>query len=236
MSELLIKPLSELTTYFAAHMPFIRVQPTKRGQNVLQILHPIIEGKGYIAGSFAAWTSVDQEHYQPGDIDIFCTSLDAVSEICTSLRRLAFGLDTWGETVVSLYPLTGANCPICHPIQLIAPHPNWLSYPVDIIKSFDMDVCRAVVINPETVAADINAGDTIGTILAINSPLRVAKRVLKYHKRGVQFDDQELVKMFLAWDTMTEEQKKRCIDAFLPDDPEPGYAYNADWDDYFFEE
>lgn len=216
----------DLPAYF--YCPLVR-----RGQDIINQLIPLIEGKGWIAGSFAAWACSHEVFWEPNDIDIFCLNAETRKEIQTALRRLNYRVQQYGDTVNRLAPL-GDNHPIGYDVQLIVSHPNWKTFPLDILKSFDLNICRAVLLDTENSIADVDLGSTEARVLLINSPLRVLQRMMKYHKRGVEFGNYELIKLFRAWDKMTEDQKVACEDAMIPA-PEPD-DYDSAFDDYFFSE
>lgn len=216
-------------------MPYFEPKRVQRGQAAIETLFPIIQGKAYIAGSYAAWACAPKVEWLPGDIDLFCTSREAWDSLYDDLLQIGYSHNSWGKVVYGLSATQ--SCPLTHDIQLIAPNPEWQSFPRDLMKSFDMDICRAVLLNSEWALADRNVGGTMGKILLINSPLRVLKRMLKYQARGVTFADSEIVKLFKAWDSMTAEQKQIAIEALIPPtEPDTSEDYESAWDEYFFEE
>ena len=79
------------------------------------------------------------------------------------------------------------------------------------MNAFDMDVCRAMLISRTEVLADENVGQRWAKLLLINDPLRSLKRVLKYHERGVNLLDSELVKLFRAWEMATPERRAEIL-------------------------
>lgn len=220
--------------YQGKQSPWIHEMSTKRGRKVVQPLLEIIQGKGYVAGSFAAWMATYEEHYKPGDIDVFAVSLAAADDIRNELCRLWEMPFSRNEMVTSHDPSPKTPDGMLA-IQVVEPHPSWTTYPDDILNSFDLTLCKAVLLNRETVLAHIEAGCPNGRFVAINSPMKAMKRMLKYHKRGVSFEDWELLKILKAWDAMTPEQKQMLIDFHEPanENDEPmGYEF----DEYFFRE
>lgn len=216
-------------------LPYFVKRGIKRGQDTINRLHNVTAGNGYIAGSYAAWASAPVAYWEPSDIDIFCVSQTGLTRILEALTFNGFYVLEANEKVISMRP--HPTSVIQAPIQLIYPHPNWHSFPLDIMKSFDLDICRAVIMDTQWALADQNAGGNIGLILAINNPIRMVKRLLKYGARGVTFSDRDLIKLFSAWESMTEDQKNTAIIAMLPEpEHQADYEYHIDWDEHFFTE
>lgn len=167
------------------------------------------QGMGYIGGSFAAWMSAPIEHWQPDDIDIFAVSDNAAALIQQKLwHRYPC------QVVDNNYSYTMYfDSPRRRRCQVIRPHPDWQKFPDDILNSFDFSVCRAVLINPTTILADVDAGGVHGKILRLGDPVRSLDRLVKYSKRGVQFRQWEMLKLFRAWSEMTEEHRTAITEA-----------------------
>lgn len=204
-----------------------------RGQDTLKRILPVIGRNGWIGGSFAAFAAYPGDcPVLPGDIDVFARSAWDADRIARRFQR-SFNLSPWGAddngTVISL-----VGTPL--PVQIVRPNPTWKVFPDDILSDFDLDICRAVIVDETTVLADKNVGYHFGKLLRINNPLRSLKRVMKYAARGVEFDDHELLKLFEAWDAATPERKKEIIEAARAPEPdgEPSYdAWDYDEDDWF---
>lgn len=216
----------------------ISTYPVQRGMTdtIRQIL-AIIAGRGFIGGSYAAYMVVPEATWQPNDVDIFATSLANATTIADDLEKhfgLARGIET--DVAYTLIHKDLRNTDFL-PLQIVKPHPDWKTFPDDIIGSFDMDICRAILISEDCILADENAGKGAGKLLRINNPLRSLKRVLKYHQRGVQFNEWELLKLFQAWQLMGVEDQAAMLDRYNPniDDSsssDDGYGWYDD-DDWF---
>ena len=225
------------------------IQPTtvKRGFEEIAPLWEIIQGKGYIGGSYAAYMVAPDDGLivSPNDIDVFLLPGHEMTDFCDfhgELRDL--GLVYWANTPIARtyhpYPLHLAK--IKRDVQLINPHPDWKTFPDDIIESFDLDVCRAVIVAPDCAYADVNVGSKDGKYLRINDPLKSLKRALKYHHRGVEFSDWELLKLFQAWEQYPADKRESLIAQNKPeleqhfDDEDQGSYDGYNWyddDDYF---
>jgi len=209
-----------------------------RGIETIENILSIIDGRGYIAGSYAAFVA-SPKPILPNDIDIFAMSEDAAWSIVTDLKKVGLYLTNTSNVAYTLTPLNTKPLPV----QVVKPHPDWRNFPDDIIESFDLTVSRALLLSPTEVAVDsdivLNPGK--GKIIRINDPLRTLKRVIKYQARGIVFPDWELMKLFSAWDAMTPEKKQAAIEAILPmavdDEPHEDYEdYGYGWyeeDDWF---
>lgn len=205
----------------------------QRGFRRIQPLFEAIGGRGYIAGSYAAYMGAMAPIITPGDVDVFATSNQGADDIAANLMS-NYGVN-WTDNGIVLSSTSELNG---LPIQIIRPDPLWKAFPDDILNAFDMDVCRAILLRPDCIIADHNVGLEYGKLLRIRNPLRSLKRVMKYHRRGVAFTDWELLKLFRAWDEMPSEQKQELVQRALPPvpvaGPEEGEDVVADdytWDD-----
>jgi hypothetical protein len=218
----------------------ISTYPVQRGmtQNIRNI-YDVIAGRGYIAGSYAAYMVAQDAMWQPNDVDIFATSLINADALVADLES-RFGLYRGIETDVAYSLLRNEflnDDATFLPLQVVKPHPDWKTFPDDVIGSFDMDICRAMLINENSILADENAGKDMGKLLRINNPLRSLKRVLKYHQRGVHFSEWELLKLFQAWQQVGDADKAVLLDRYNPNigadyDVGDGYEWYDD-DDWF---
>jgi len=210
--------------------------PVRRGFVSIKPVFEMIGERGFIAGSYAAFMcSPSAKPIQPGDIDIFATSMQNAEDIAHEIGHRFMISASFNGLVWSLAQWSRNSLPI----QVITPNPEWKVFPDDIINSFDMDVSRALLVDAASVLADRNVGLPNGKLLRIASPLRSMRRVLKYHRRGVDFSDQELIKLFLAWDRLSEERREEIVSSTVPvpefhesmDDGTP-YGWYSD-DDYY---
>lgn len=184
-------------------------RPIYNGKEQIEQLLTFINGRGYIAGSFAAWAcSYMDQCWLPNDIDIFATTDEHAASMVDELNR---GSQYWEYERNDLVTTFKAECEPNLGIQIIKPSPAWKTLPDDIINSFDLGVSRAVIIAPNTAICDTSAGTFYGKVLRINNPLRTMKRIAKYTARGVEFSDHELLKVFRAWDATDPERKARWI-------------------------
>lgn len=211
--------------------------PVRRGWEAVRHIFPLLEGRGYISGSYAGFMAAETNPLEPGDIDIFAVSVEAWEdlgkEMSGKLDYLMGNPFHQDSPVINLIPfrsLTGSKS-----VQLIRPHPSWITFPDDILEWFDLDVSRAVLVAPDKVLADVNLGKFDAKLLRISDPLRSLKRVLKYHKRGVEFNDWELLKLFQAWDLIDADRKASMITAahelaFPEMEPEEDYPDDVSYD------
>jgi hypothetical protein len=201
----------------------------QRGQQTIRTLWPVIYGRGYIAGSFAAWACSKQpKPWRPRDVDIFASSAENARDIGHVLNDTGW---SWCHDtgVGEAYAYKGRL-----PVQIVRPHPEWKNFPHDILRSFDFDVCVAVFTSPETVLADPRVGAFSANVLRVNDPLRTMKRAMKYFERGVCFTDSDLLKLFYAWDEISTERKAEIVEKVRrdeTDDTSGGYLYDEDDDD-----
>lgn len=209
---------------------FISEQPVKRGFEAIAPIYQIIGQHGYIAGSYAAYMIADAHVVQPNDVDIFATSAEGASTIAYALGELGYAIADANDVVFSLKPtfLTDAVLPI----QIVKPSPSWKTFPDDIINDFDMDICRALLVSPQMVWADANVGQPNAKFLRINNPLRSIRRMIKYHKRGVDFSDWELLKLFRAWEEMPQDKKDKLLALHCPGNDTVSDDSSDDYDIY----
>jgi len=216
------------------HRDYFRVV---RGFESIRPIYERLGERGYIAGSYAAFMAAPCDHpILPNDIDIFATSQENASALTDDLIKLPQVL--WMEENDTAFTITRGTIN-CHDlaIQIVKPNPAWQIFPEDILNDFDLDISRAVLVGPNKVIADYNVGLHEGKVLRVNNPLRSLKRVLKYHARGVEFNDHELLKLFQAWEQMSEERKAIMLDRARMDAAPYEPANSGDWeydeDDWF---
>lgn len=204
--------------------------PVRRGFDTLRPIYDVIAGRGYVAGSYAAFMACPRDTpVLPNDIDIFATTQEHADSVADEITtKLDYWWNSDNETVIEL--VSGTDKPN---IQIVRPNPLWSTWPDDILGDFDLDICRAVLVAPDKVLADYNVGEMYGKILRINNPLRTLKRVSKYMARGVKFDDHELLKIFQAWEQMPTERKDVMLalarQTMAYDDVPPSYYTDDDW-------
>lgn len=187
---------------------------------------------GYIAGSYAAWMGAYIPMWEPNDIDIFATSEEAFRQLPRLLRQKAGWYCMEDGDMVKAFERANT----ARRVQLVKPHSEWSAFPGDILGSFDLSVGMAALESEHITLAHSHAGGNFSKILRINEPVRTLKRVLKYHKRGVEFDDWELMKLFKAWDAMTPEQKQIADMLHSQTEEVDASVFYFDYDDYFFNE
>lgn len=204
----------------------------RRGFETISPVFDIIQGRGFIGGSYAAFMVASHDTpILPNDVDIFTTSEEEASRLVADITSdLGMTWDYETEVASTLRPYRPSVFNM--EIQVVRPHPEWKHFPLDIVSSFDMDICRAILLNDSTVLADVNAGDLEGKFLRINNPLRSLRRAMKYHARGVEFTDWELIKLFRAWEAFPPERRQELIEMNDPNNYEPDYNWIDD-DDYF---
>src|SRR5690348_3684237 len=200
-----------------------------REYDTVEALVKLINGRGYIGGSYAAYVLSLSPVLIPNDIDIFATTAEYATEIANDINHrypnVAFGDSN--EVAITMYRgITDERS-----FQIIRPNPLWKDFPTDILKSFDMDICRAIILDAKHRLADVNIGRPQAKILRTNNALRTLRRVMKYHKRGVEFTDHELLKLFQAWGLTSNEKKADMLETARKAVEEPVYDIDSeDWD------
>lgn len=201
----------------------------QRGWRDIEPLYNLIVGRGFIAGSYAAYMAAPGGSHviTPGDIDVFCVSEEAYQSL-------------YEEPVFKLINMTPIAATVRAPlltdmdIQLIRPHPSWTDFPGDIVQSFDLTISRAVLVNPGCVIGDLALGSREGKILRVNNPLKVLQRIEKYARRGVSFNAWELAKVLRAFEAMPASDRWTMLDQVQnPDAPERVFSGDpyGDWYD-----
>ncbi len=214
------------------NLPFCACYPVRRGLDGIMPLFNLLGSDAWIAGSYAAFCLAQTETpILPNDIDIFCKTRGAAAWLSERISRI---WRTVREFNGVAYNFNREPCGMR--VQVIAPSPAWLVWPDDMLNSFDMDICRALIMTPTWGLADQNVGGLDAKILKIHDPVRTMRRVMKYQARGVQFNDHELLKLFRAWDALGVADKQERIaavvipysNAFM-EDQEPAQDYGG-WD------
>lgn len=225
--------MSDISQIDTAQNPHWQEYEVRRGLDSIWELYMASKVYGYIAGSYAAFMACcTDDPILPNDVDVFAVSKAGADIIVRDLTS-GLGFRYVGDNEVCTSLTRGDMT-----AQIINPNPEWKDFPGDLLNSFDLDVCRAVLVSETTVLADAHIGWRQGKILRTRNPLRSLKRVLKYHERGVEFSDHELLKLFRAWDQVTAERKAELIqlahDEEFPPFSEP-QEYDVAWDedDYY---
>jgi hypothetical protein len=195
--------------------PFLTTFPVLRGETIAQQVDEAIGLDGIIAGSYAAFMcSPNDLPRLPGDLDIFAYSVDGWHRIAKRLveqgQDRPDGFRTYSEVSERVYRVY--EHPSGIDIQIMQPNPKWEKWPEDCLNDFDLDVCRAALVAPHVVLADENIGQPNGKVLRINDPLRTLRRLAKYMAGGVQFLDHEVLKVFRAWEALTEERRSEIVE------------------------
>jgi hypothetical protein len=215
--------------------PYFEVRQIGRWPLVPQVrrLMNIISGEvmnaaplGYIGGSYAA--ALAGANWQPGDIDVFAVSVNAAIKIRYAL------IDDGYEWKLSTAIADTFSKLRWTDVQVIAPHPDWSVFPDDIVNAFDINVCRAIVLDAETVVCDREVGSNIGRILGVNSPLKSLQRVIKYQRRGIHFAEHELLKIMQAWAALPDSKRAAEVQRHAPVTQMPPMPQPEDADEHFY--
>jgi hypothetical protein len=199
-----------------------------RENDTVAALVSLINGRGYIGGSFAAYVLSGSPILVPNDIDIFATTAENATLIANDIYH-RYPSAAYGNS--SEVAITVSRWSDERSFQVIRPNPLWKEFPNDILKSFDMDICRAIILTEKCGMADTNIGRPSAKILRTQNALRTLRRVMKYHKRGVKFSDHELLKLFQAWGLTSNEKKAEMLETARKAIAEPAYeADSEDWD------
>jgi len=205
----------------------------KRGWRTAGPFFKLARGLGYIGGSFAAWMSNNLcSQPVPNDMDIFAISENAATLISQRIYN------QWDCAIIDngfVHSITFTAKRL--PVQVVRPHPDWHKFPDDILHSFDLDVCRALLVEHNKLLLDENVGHKSAKILRMADPVRTLKRVIKYAQRGITFNEWELLKLFKAWEEITEQRRSeittRAVNTAFPQTlSDLDYDY-VDDDDYW---
>lgn len=226
----------------AADSAWMEERPVRRGFNQVAALYEMLNDgglpRGYIAGSYAVWMALDEPEWKPNDVDIFAATDEDFSTLEMCLHDAEYLVEYRGEILIKWIRTDLVKQ--SHDVQLIRPNPRWnrLALAFDILKSFDLSSCRGLLRSPEKVLVDESVGKLNGKILLVNDPVKTLGRLLKYHRRGVNFPMNELLKVFRAWSAMPIEKQELLLQmhAEIIEDSEPEEYGFYDDDDYFYGE
>jgi hypothetical protein len=182
----------------------------------------------FIGGSYAAYmaTPVNGHIVTPNDVDIFASSNRSFNNMCIDLLKQGFTHHTTND-VVNSFSRCGLD------VQLIRPNPKWQDFPDDILNDFDLNVSRAILTSETEVYGDIEIGSETGRVLMITNPIKSMMRILKYHKRGIQFDEHEILKLFKVWMQLDETKRQEYIKRYERQIEIESTDYDYYDDDYF---
>lgn len=225
---------------------YITYKKIQRGWETVQNVYnqTLQDGKplGFIGGSYASFMAGEISGIRfvvmPNDIDIFGTTRDNTEKIVENLEANGYHIyqvsnDRIWHMSWSAFPNTKKM-----DVQVIQPNPAWLDdddgkFRENLINDFDLSTSRSIVVDDKWIMCDSSMDYFEAKILRINNPFRSLKRVLKYRKRGFSFRDEELIKIFKAWDALSPERKAEIIASTEPEiyiqPPDYEFAHEDDW-------
>lgn len=227
--------------------------PVLRGWDEVSDLFELINGRGWIAGSFAAWMcSPVDTLILPNDIDIFASTPDnawAITQDICKARDWIWDVSPIAYTLTPnpLWLWDSGKQDNRKTIQVIVTNPAWMKLdpaggntllPASIstiLNSFDLDICRAALCEPELIIGDAQAGKLQARIMNVQNPVKNVERIIKYAKRGVKFESGELVKLFIAFDKLLPPDKERAIGRYATrTGTDNSWNFEVEFDERFF--
>lgn len=179
--------------------------------SLIDWIHFVYSNGGYIAGSYAAWSSLPDEvelekftyslnDLKPNDCDIFCKNDESYENILGHfLGVLAYTEHSENSVVVTLIPPEDDVARGLPTVQIVKPrylaNGQTLGYPEQIIDSFDFTVCRAVILPPVNghwnvlIDEDLIKDSASRTLRFKNMhcPLGNMLRIAKYEKKNLRW-------------------------------------------------
>ena len=199
------------------------VYPVCRYHKGLPGLLSIIKGQATICGGYARWMCSISEVIKPvTDIDLYVVSVDKFDDVLKDLRFHGFKVSTESKNGVYLTPsvvsvrLLGGLLPT---INLIKPTESTgrisCGNPIDIISTFDLNVCQAYVESIENCCMYIDGfdADQEGWVRIVeqpfNSPFTNLLRMIRYMSKGYKpiGATRLLIKVLDLWSDLNTTQR-----------------------------
>lgn len=198
----------------------------------------VAEGKAWIAGGYPAYcVSESKNPPLPGDVDIFPCD----EQTWDALYWEFHSQDTFAYRE-SIRAMTMSFFEDKPDIQIVRPPDNGNWSIKKLMQDFDFTVCKAVLINPETVLVDdcfyVDTREMRLRIENINNPIGAMMRVAKYTAKGYAIAPCEMVKILEDFAKADKSSQEKLLNDFRtmdhPDwerirDDEP--FIDDDWDD-----
>jgi hypothetical protein len=173
----------------------------KRGFEAIEDIFDICARVGgVIAGGYVRWMcSPNPDPVQPGDVDVFPRIKDNENALIDVFIKAGYALGMTAETGVELMHPLKPRVNIIRSNELLRTFGDaaW------IISGFDFIVCQAALLNAKTalVHPDFAAdeGSMLLRISAINNPLAVFMRPMKYAHKGYAMPPADAVRVLDMW-------------------------------------
>jgi len=208
--------------------------PVLRGFTEILPLFNIIskyEDKAFICGGYARYCASPRTNpIEASDIDIYCYK----QSIFEGLKEDFKGLKIRHENEISLTYNRPNEAPHAyHPsIQLIKPLNQGAMVLMGDMKSvlsnFDFTVIRVGILSSEKVLADADFEHDERTLILrlknIHCPISSTLRCMKYATKGYWLKPFETLKLFLDWDSRTNEYREKLRDFLEKSHQEQGLS------------
>lgn len=190
------------------------VEP-RRGIYEIEKLYNIVSTfGGIIAGGYARYCASPRKNPMPSnDIDVFFPSHILYAAFINKYKRTFFyncNKLYESSSAITISPTNSSEFSHIRKIQFINPQFSGLNI-LDCINYFDFTICRAAILDLDTIIVDDNFIDhEINNVLIakfIKNPIGFFSRLLKYNSMGYNIPPSEILKMFEAWDNLKENEK-----------------------------
>jgi len=212
-----VQSLPVITPNEMALMKVIDV-PVLRGidaiADVLEMLDEKAPGAAWVGGGYAAYCASRAESPPvPGDVDIFVRDHNAWDDVFRGIDELdVFHVERKSNRAVTFTKAGRLT------IQLIDPVSDEPYCSERWVEDFDFTVCRAILVNRETVQADEHfVRDTVAMQLVlknINHPIGAMMRMVKYTSKGYSCAPSEMVKILEAYERADPRAKENLLNEF----------------------
>ena len=173
----------------------------------------IYNAKPIVAGSFPAYYYMYKKGWieeipKDIDIDIYCVASN-FNAACKLYNSIMCHFDELKSTVD-------------RPVQIMKPeetdlYTTWAKHPYLIISQFDISIARMWMEDENTIKW-IRGEDPLYDIenrririMRVVNPIKEMYRVMKYVRRGWEIDKEDIIKVFLEWDNLSQDKKASCI-------------------------
>ena len=191
-------------------------------------LYLAVKDHGWISGSYATWLAAENAP-APGDIDIFCKTIESFPQLERNLNAVGFKAINYSEFSVTFEDSRNSDEyeeVLVLPVQLVYARPlaglleddeidplaRYGETPEALTKNFDLSIAQAVVIAPDKVWVSLDwlLDMPLRNVTVVNklTPVHTAMRLAKYKAKGYDFEQGEMRSLFDAWASLTDKQRE----------------------------
>lgn len=192
-------------------------------ENILDVFfREIYYRGGFIAGGFARYVVSETPFSEPGDIDVFCRTIDSFMNLKTFFSSFC-KVEHNSDFAISFKAESNYKY-IKKKIQLIVPREEGniktFGTPDEVIANFDFTINMIAFDDGGFYMAERFESHNLRHKLIFNNihcPVGILARVRKYLRKGYRITVTEMLKMYYDWDAADPKMKELVRNTFNDD-------------------